>query len=224
MKLLPNIEPDSTGNKFRQKRVKMLRNMVDCVTSQQDICRVIDIGGTYNFWSTWKDTFDWNRMSVTCVNLDPTHYQNNEGNVPVEMIRGDACNLLDVGDKTFDIAFSNSVIEHVGNWDRMKKMASEVRRVAKGYMVQTPYFWFPIEPHARTPFLHWIPESIAYRVVMHRKCGFWSRQDTVDGAVRTVQSAHLLDKSQMADLFPDAKIERERFFLMTKSIIAIKQI
>jgi ubiquinone/menaquinone biosynthesis C-methylase UbiE len=222
MKMLPNIEPDSAGNQFRQKRMKILRNMVDQVVVEKENCRVIDIGGTYNFWSTWKHLFDWHKMSVTCVNLDPSHYRENDNNVRIEMVRGDACNLSNVKDKSFDIAFSNSVIEHVGNWNRMMEMSSEVRRVADGYLVQTPYFWFPIEPHARTPFLHWLPESMAYRIVMYRKCGFWSKQETVNGAVQTVQSAHLLDKRQLEELFPDATIQKETFFFLTKSLIAIK--
>ena len=104
----------------------------------------------------------------------------------------------------------------------MSDMAREVRRVARRYLVQTPNFWFPIEPHARTPFLHWLPESIAYRVVMSRKCGFWAKQDTVSGAVKTVQSAKLLDMRQMQALFDDATILRERFCGITKALIAIR--
>jgi hypothetical protein len=114
------------------------------------------------------------------------------------------------------------VIEHVGQWEQMRAMANEVRRVAGGYLVQTPYFWFPVEPHARTPLLHWVPESLAYRVVMKRQCGYWSKRKTVDSAVRAVQSAKLLDRAQMRSLFPDAEVKSERFAGLTKSLIAIR--
>jgi hypothetical protein len=142
----------------------------------------------------------------------------------VTIRQGDACDLSFAGDGEFDIAFSNSVIEHVGLWRDMQKMANEVRRVGKMYLVQTPYFWFPIEPHARTPFIHWLPDSMKYRIVMWRKCGYWGKQDSVSAAVETVQSAIMLDGRQMKSLFPDAEVRRERFLGLTKSLIAERRI
>jgi hypothetical protein len=138
------------------------------------------------------------------------------------MIQGNACSLDQISNNHYDIAFSNSVIEHVGMWSDMKAMAMEVRRVARRYLVQTPYYWFPIEPHARTPFLHWLPEPVAYRIVMNFKCGFWTKAQTVDDAVSTVQSARLLDRRQFQALFPDAELRLERFIGITKSLIAVR--
>jgi hypothetical protein len=102
---------------------------------------------------------------------------------------------------------------------QFRKRLEETKR----YILQTPYFWFPIEPHARTPLLHWIPESWAYRIVMARKCGFWSKAETIDQAMRTVQSAKMLDGRQLAVLFPDGKIEREKFLGVTKALMAIRE-
>jgi len=145
-----------------------------------------------------------------------------EGESLATMIQGDACNLDKIADNHYDIAFSNSVIEHVGMWSDMKAMAREVRRVSRRYLVQTPYYWFPIEPHARAPFLHWLPEPLAYRIVMNFKCGFWTKAQTVDDAVSTVQSARLLDRRQFQALFPDAEMRLERFIGLTKSLIAVR--
>lgn len=215
-----DVSPSSTGNAFRRRRLELLRGLIDAALAGGGTCRVLDIGGTINFWDTWRDMIDWDRVSITCVNADLDHAS--EGTRRVAMVKGDARDLRDIADGAYDVAFSNSVIEHVGLWRDMEAMAREVRRVAPRYLIQTPYFWFPIEPHARTPFLHWVPESIAYRVVMMRRCGFWRRHDTVAGAVRQVQSARMIDGRQMAALFPDAEIRRERFMLMTKSLIAIR--
>jgi 2-polyprenyl-3-methyl-5-hydroxy-6-metoxy-1,4-benzoquinol methylase len=218
-----DVRPDSKGNHFRAARVAMLRLLIDRTLLEKPKCKILDVGGTYNFWHTWRSEIDWTRTSVTCVNLDPSHASGGKEEELVKMIQGNACDLSKIADREYDILFSNSVIEHVGQWRNMVAMANEVKRVSKRYLVQTPYFWFPIEPHARTPFLHWIPQSWAYRIVMARKCGFWSKAGTVSQAVQTVQSAQMIDYSQFKELFGDAKIIRERLFGLTKSLIAIKE-
>jgi Methyltransferase domain len=217
-----DLKPDSKGNKFRAARVALLKGLISQTLREKPQCRVLDVGGTYNFWVTWRDEIDWTRTSVTCVNLNPSHASEGKHHDLVQMIEGDACNLKNIRDLEFDIAFSNSVIEHVGQWRNMESMANEVKRVAHRYLVQTPYFWFPIEPHARTPFLHWLPQSWAYRIVMLRKCGFWSKAKTVSQAVSSVQSAQMLDGAQFKALFSDARIIRERFFGFTKSLVAVR--
>jgi Methyltransferase domain len=218
-----DVRPDSKSNKFRAGRVARLRSLIDKSVAEKGSCRVIDVGGTYNFWHIWRDEIDWTKTEVVCVNLDPAHFQTGKDETRITMIKGNACNLEGIGDHEFDVAFSNSVIEHVGVWRDMRNMANEVRRVAKRYILQTPYFWFPIEPHARTPFLHWMPDSWAYRIVMARKCGYWSKAETVSKAVEAVQSAMMLDGRQLAELFPDARIEREKFIGITKALLAIRE-
>ena len=218
-----NIDPNSRGNRFRRARIERLKSLIDSTLSDSDSCSILDIGGTYGFWNTWEEDINQNQVSVTCVNLNPSHYDADKKNSFVTMIRGNACDLSHIGDEEYDIVFSNSVIEHVGSWANMQAMAREVDRVAPRYIVQTPNFWFPIEPHARTPMLHWVPEQIAYRIVMKRKCGFWNKQDNVSDAVSIIQSAKLIDFKQLQVLFPSAKIEKEKFFLFTKSLLAVKE-
>lgn len=217
-----DVRPDSAGNQFRQRRIELLNALVAKADIRGRKCRILDIGGTFNFWHTWREMVDWTAVDVLCANHDPTHSDEARNDVPVRMIKADARRLDFAGPGEFDIVFSNSVIEHVGIWSDMKAMASEVRRVGVRYLVQTPYYWFPIEPHARTPFVHWLPEPLAYRLVMARRCGFWPKQDTVSGAVSVVQSARLIDGRQMAELFPDAELVRERFMGFTKSLVAVR--
>jgi len=77
---------------------------------------------------------------------------------PFKFFEADGCNLAAFADHSFDIAHSNSVLEHVGSWARMVQFAKEVSRVSEKYFVQTPNYWFPIEPHFVTPFFQWFPK------------------------------------------------------------------
>jgi hypothetical protein len=135
---------------------------------------------------------------------------------------GDARDLSQFDDSSFDLVHSNSVIEHVGLWRDRCKMAHEIRRLAARYFVQTPNYWFPIEPHLRTPFIHWMPEPWRVQIVRRRACGYFPRAQSYDEACNILDDARLLSAPAMAALFPDATIERERFAGFTKSLIAIR--
>ena len=216
-----NLAPTSTDNPFRRRRVETLNAMIAEVKARQPTCKVIDFGGTRNFWHTWREHIQLDGVQVDCVNMDE-HHASDSGYDKINFIKGDARSLPQIADKAYDIAFSNSVIEHVGGWTDMVNMANEVRRVSHRYAIQTPYYWFPIEPHMRTPLMHWLPVSLSYRIVMARKCGFYDRQEDVMGAMTVIQDAHLLDIGQMQALFPDAVISKERFLGLVKSITAIR--
>ena len=57
---------------------------------------------------------------------------------------------LPFADGEFDLAYCSSVIEHVAP-ARRGAFAAELRRVARGWYVQTPAWSFPVEPHALLP-------------------------------------------------------------------------
>lgn len=205
-------------NRFRALRFALFKSTVDRIIAEQGKCRILDLGGTQGYWETFGSDLDWNKIEVHIVNLSSS-----ETNHPkIKMVVGDARNVKEFDDLSFDIVHSNSVIEHVGRWNDMTMMANEVRRLAPKYFVQTPYYWFPIEPHARFLFLHWMPEFWRYRIIMKRRCGYWQKQPDVGGAMRAIQSAVLVDKVQMQSLFPDARILTEKFWGATKSLIAVR--
>ncbi len=218
-----DIRPDSTNNEFRLHRVERLKSIVASYITSKGSCSILDLGGTSGFWHTWRTHFDFESTHVTCVNLDPDHgaVKDFKG---ITVRYGDATSLPEFADASFDLVFSNSVIEHVGDWHKMTLFTREAKRLGRSYFIQTPYFWFPIEPHARTPFIHWIPESWAYRIVMMRQCGFWPKAKTVSEAVASVQSARMLDARQFSALFDDAEHVRERFIGITKSLMAVRHV
>jgi hypothetical protein len=122
----------------------------------------------------------------------------------------------------FDITHSNSVVEHVGDWARQVAFAKEVSRVSRGYFVQTPNFWFPLEPHCMTFFFHWLPKPTRVWLMMHFTLGHWKKAVSVDDAVRKVDSARLLNRAMFRTLFPDAELTTERLLGLPKSLMAIR--
>lgn len=171
--------------------------------------RVLDVGGTPVVWSHVPTL-----PKLTLVNLTAT-----PGLRGASQVIGDGTRLP-FRDDSFDIAFSNSVIEHVGGRDRQYLFASELRRVGRRFYVQTPNRWFPFEPHLLTPVIHFMPKGWQRRLI--RNCTAWGvftrpTQATVNEFVRTTR---LLDAREMRRLFPGGEIVRERFLHLTKSLVA----
>jgi hypothetical protein len=181
--------------------------------------QVLDIGGTRTYWESMVDLWSHIPMKFTIVNLGQE--PNDDG---IYSLRpGNACDLSEYGDNQFDIVHSNSVIEHVGHWPQMQAMAREVSRLAPKYFLQTPNFWFPMEPHYRTLGFQWWPETVRARMLCQKKRGFHARKASIDAAMRDVQSVNLLDAPQLRALFPEAEILKERVLGLTKSIIAVRR-
>ncbi len=113
---------------------------------------------------------------------------------PGPFVRADATERLPFADDEFDLAYCSSVIEHVAPADRAV-FAAELRRVARGWFVQTPAFSFPIEPHALLPFAHWLPPSL--------RRPYWRL-----GAAGEWEEIALLRRAELEALFGHALAER----------------
>jgi hypothetical protein len=211
--------PRSLASRFRQARAKHVVELIQAAFVERGECRIIDLGGRPDYWSAiGRDLLKSLKVHITVVNL--------EDQAPMDdplftQIAGDA-RALDIDDGAFDIAHSNSVIEHVGDWTQVERFAAETRRLAPRYFVQTPYFWFPVEPHFSAPLFHWAPEAVRARRLMKRSHGFMERTDDFGEAMRAVQHARLLDKAMMRHLFPDARHVDETVLGLTKSLMAIR--
>jgi SAM-dependent methyltransferase len=113
---------------------------------------------------------------------------------PGPFVRADAATGLPFAEDEFDLVYCSSVIEHVPP-SRRAAFAAEVRRVGRGWLVQTPAFSFPIEPHSLLPAAHWLPTRL-------RK-PYWRL-----GAAREWEEISLLRRSEVEELFGPALPER----------------
>jgi SAM-dependent methyltransferase len=124
-------------------------------------------------------------------------------------VQADAAQRLPFDDAAFDLAYSSSVVEHVEP-ERRAAFAAEVRRVARGWFVQTPAWSFPIEPHALLPFAHWLAPTL--------RRPYWRL-----GAAGSWEDIHLLRRAELAALFGEP-ILAERFGGLVKSWIALRPV
>lgn len=128
-------------------------------------------------------------------------------------VRGSGCELP-FADKSFDLVFSNSAIEHVGSEEHQFAFAREMMRVGKRIYCQTPSRLFPIDPHLTTPFLHWLPVSwLKPHFLRYFTLNGWLWRKPYEYDVTWIS------KRKLRRMFPGCKIKTERFLLMPKSFI-----
>jgi hypothetical protein len=172
---------------------------------------VLDLGGLA---SIWRDTPG--PLHITLLNLPSTEMTPEAGEHCFTYLEGDACNVSGARDGSYDLVFSNSVIEHVGAEDKQEAFAHEVRRLGKAYWVQTPAVWFPIEAHTGMPFWWFYPDSMRRRIVRR-----W--HETLPEWADSVSDTRVLTRERMQALFPEAQIYVETVLGIPKSYTALYQ-
>lgn len=181
---------------------------------------LLDVGGYPGFWTSHPQPV----KRVDSINVHEVPWKSEHApNHNIRTLVGDGC-CLPMPDKLYDIGFSNSVIEHVGSWERQQQFASEVRRVAKALWVQTPAYECPIEPHYLTPFVHYLPRAVQKKVLRWCTLWGWIERPNREQVNLAVETTRLLRKSEMRRIFPDCEIVTERLLgIIPKSYIAIRR-
>jgi SAM-dependent methyltransferase len=203
---------------MRRFRARRMLQFVECFGVTQET-RILDVGGTPANW-----LLAGVRPRVTLLNVPRGHERAKDG---FTFISADA-RQLPFRDQSFEIVFSNSVIEHVGAPTEHCRFADEVRRVGKRYWVQTPNRWFPVEQHLLTPFVHWLPRDWQRSWITKWTVWDWVERPSPDRREYYIrhflEDIHLLSARELVALFPDAEILRERSLGWTKSLIAVKHV
>jgi SAM-dependent methyltransferase len=127
----------------------------------------------------------------------------------VAYVQGDAL-VLPFEDGSFDVVFSNAVIEHVGGREEQRRFVAELCRVAPRVFLSTPNRWFPVETHTLVPLAHWLPRPAA------------------DLAMRTLrrrdwEGVELLGKRELLELFPSSMETRALEARITISVLATRR-
>jgi hypothetical protein len=205
------IDPDRTGSfthRFRQQRTEEFRRRFPDLADM----RVLDLGGTAVSWRV----LGLQPGSVTIVNLDRI-----EGPYEpwMDTVQADACAG---GFGQYDLVFSNSLLEHLGGHARRQQFASVVQESAPSWWIQTPYRYFPIEPHWVFPLFQFLPFRARVMVCQHWNTLHAPAVKERAAAAELVASVELISVTEMRSYFPDCELWFERIAGLPKSLVAIK--
>ena len=196
---------------FREKRMLWFEEHFKV----SDASRILDVGGGQYNWQ-----FLSHKPSIRVMNIvKPANWDDRLSQFQFEV--GDGMDI-NYPDRSFDIVYSNSVIEHLGDWESQKLFAKEILRVGKSVYVQTPAKEFLVEPHLLTPFIHWLP--LRWQARLLRNFSLWGvitrpSREYVD---MFLFERRLLSFREFKELFKGCEIIHEKVSVFTKSHIAVK--
>ena len=188
-KIADNRDEKSLAVQFRRKRFAFFNSLLSRLRRPVSL---LDVGGAESYWKTMGMNGD-DQVFITLLNLT-------KENVTLPNITstvGDA-REIQYEDNSFDVVFSNSVIEHVGSRADQMQMANEVRRVGKRYFVQTPNRYFPLEPH----FLECARVVFTPSSSLHMQQRIWSYQRPFPHRDWTRGIAQETHVDQVSECFP----------------------
>lgn len=215
----------SLSAKLRRQRMRFLDECI-CSVGQTDLA-LVDFGGTRSFWEMnlryLKGADRLRRIDIYNLEVEAAA-TSRLGPVEIHELPGNVTQLRGVADNQYDVAFSNSVIEHVGNLFQQNRFAGEIQRVAPCFVLQTPNRYFPMEPHFYVPFFPFMPLGI--RTALHRRfrLGWFAPESDELQARIDCDEIRLLTRKELALLFPRAGIHAERLGGLVKSFILVGKV
>jgi hypothetical protein len=178
--------------------------------------RVLDLGGTVGTWLGAP----FRPAHVVVVNVDPRLA--GHGDWYLSLV-GDACDPdPEVRARDYDLVFSNSLLEHVGGHAQRRRLAGVVDQLGPLHWVQTPYRYFPVEPHWLIPGMQFLPVATRVAIARRRPFGPANRTTPVGELVDEVAAVELVSAIEMRSYFPSSDIWFERVAGLPKSLVAVR--
>ena len=205
------VDPNNSNSLSYRARQGRWSKFMESFPQVADM-HVLDLGGTPDYWSSAPVQ----PLSVVTVNLADL-----DSAERVTAIQGDACDPPDaIRNATFDLVVSNSLIEHVGGHAQRARLADVIHKASDHHWVQTPYRYFPIEPHWMAPGIQFLPFEARVRATMLWK---FVHRHTTDRqkAIDWVNEVELIGLTQMREYYPSSRIWVERMAGLVKSMVAI---
>jgi len=214
MKIADNTDQHSLSTQFRRKRFQFFLSLINQLPRP---LHILDIGGTEDYWNMMG--FNDPQVHITILNLNTQPVSDTQR---FTSIAGNATHLTGFNDQSVDLVYSNSVIEHLFTLEAQQKMADEIKRVGKSYFIQTPYRYFPIEPHWVFPFFQFLPRTARITLTRKFSLGHIPRISDPLLAARQVDEVRLMTIPELKKMFPGALLYKEFFLGMIKSVVMYK--
>jgi ubiquinone/menaquinone biosynthesis C-methylase UbiE len=179
---------------------------------------VLDIGGEIDPRNELIVDKVADKSRVTMVNIDPQHLELARRVFPDVCTEVADARSLRFADKSFDLVFSNAVIEHVGGREQQALMAKEVQRVGRTWFVTTPNRWYPFEFHLRLPFASWLGPNALAAVAARFSYNHVNQRYQANP---NPERLHLLTARQLRRLFPDSEVIRCRVTFWPETLVVV---
>ena len=195
----------------RRSRVKKFRMFMDLMRPAAG-ARILNVGTTGSRIGFWEQLEHWyphpDRITGGGLHFDAVlDYQ--ESFPAVTAVVFDGCSMP-FPDKSFDIVYSNAVLEHLPGPDAVARFTSEVQRVGKCWFVSTPNFWYPVEPHYHLPYVQLLPQH-------------WQHRAAASIGKPTYPYLQLLSRRDMRRLFPTSDVVGCRVTFYPETLIAYRE-
>lgn len=192
------------SNTMRKRRMALFVKLIKPTFGM----KILDLGGQPSIWDSVELP-----LNITCLNLPGVAITDHQSHHRIAYLEGDACSIPDFHPGDFDLVFSNSVIEHVGDYNKRVEFANEVLRLSDKYWIQTPSKYFPIEAHCGMPFWWFYPTELRsyFLKKWEKKLPAWTEM---------VSTTLVVSERELLDILPGCEIKYEWFFLAPKSLIA----
>ena len=175
---------------------------------------VLDVGATdYGLYGAnpLERAYPWPER-ITAVAVEPLD-EFRRAFPQVAVVQADG-RELPFPDASFDIVYSNAVLEHVGDAEAQRAFLAELARVGRRVLfVTTPDRWFPVDSHTLVPFAHWLPARVRDAVYARLGVG-----DYVIGRLRLVTAGELGRLATLAG-WPACTVTRRRLLGLTSVLV-----
>ena len=213
--LLTNADQTQENSISSEQRKKRFGFFLEYCKELNKPLKIIDLGGSDYYWKqlNMTDNRDFEILILNNENQNTDSFSN------IKFMKKDVRNLDFIKDKEYDLVYSNSLIEHLNSFEDQKKLANEIKRIGKRYFIQTPNYYFPVEPHFLFPFFQFLSVEMKTKLISKYDMGWYKKQTDFVKAKELAQSIRLLKENELKDIFGGCKIYKEKYYFLTKSFI-----
>jgi len=185
-----------------------------------DVLRVLDLGGTKLFWESWWKITPEDGIHVTLLNDYKLHDNEKQWHTSGSLIDNvckDATTLTKADLSEYDLIFANSFLEHLRSREAQKALADIISNSGMPFFIQVPNKFSPIDPHR--PYL---PFFALYPSIIRSRIGPGPGSKILENGKRWKMDYNPLSVGDMKRLFPTAQFKVEKPLGVPMSILAYR--